>query len=254
MITLNDHNISSLDKPPEPFHRNILINCHIQTGDRVLVSDDGFVCVFNQNEEQVVKILNTIFASARLLLHIPLDIVRKTELCNFEWRPLRRQIKLTGYALVERNMACLQRDEKGGSFENWRSSYRVVVNSEGMIKTIRFAYWILQNKDLHTDLLLLFDGFTLFNKGACTASFLYGWMMIETFLSKIWNEYVDSLRRSGKDKEALKDHNRWTTFHHIAFSVSCQMHPALASCLEVSKTWKPNLQTTRSIMVRVSKT
>lgn len=39
--------------------------------------------------------------------------------------------------------------------------------------------------------------------------------MIENFLGKIWNEYVDSTSRSKKDKATLKDHNRWTTYHHI---------------------------------------
>src|SRR5213080_4885781 len=40
-------------------------------------------------------------------------------------------------------------------------------------------------------------------------------MMIKTFLGKIWNEYVDSMSRLTKDKNTLKDHNRWTTYHHI---------------------------------------
>jgi hypothetical protein len=39
--------------------------------------------------------------------------------------------------------------------------------------------------------------------------------MIETFLSKVWKEHIDSLSRSKKDKDSLKDHNRWTTYHHI---------------------------------------
>jgi hypothetical protein len=32
------------------------------------------------------------------------------------------------------------------------------------------------------DLILLFDGFTLYYKGAYTTAYLYGWMMIETFI------------------------------------------------------------------------
>jgi hypothetical protein len=190
-----------------------------------MVTDDGFVCVFNENEEQVIRILNTIFASARLFLDIPLDIVRKTELCNFEWVPAKEQVRFVGYVLVERNVFYLQRDEKNENFEKWQSSPRTAVSQEDIIKTIRFAYWIPQNKDLHTDLLLLFDGFTLFNKGAYTASYLYSWMMIETFLSKIWKEYIDSSDRSGKDKGALKDHNRWTTFHHIEMLSAINMMP-----------------------------
>jgi hypothetical protein len=41
------------------------MSCNIQNGDRVMVTDDGFVCLFNDDDNEVIRILNTIFASAR---------------------------------------------------------------------------------------------------------------------------------------------------------------------------------------------
>jgi hypothetical protein len=84
-----------------------------------------------------------------------------------------------------------------------------------MEQTIQFADGVLSNQDLHMDLILLFDGFTLYYKGAYTAAYLYGWMMIETFVGKIWDNYIESINRSRRDKHTLKDNNRWTTYHHV---------------------------------------
>jgi hypothetical protein len=58
--------------------------CDIQNADRVVITDDGFVCIFEDNDDQVIRILNTIFVSARLLLGIHGDIVRIGELCPFK--------------------------------------------------------------------------------------------------------------------------------------------------------------------------
>jgi hypothetical protein len=172
--------------------------------------------VSNDNDELVIKILNTIFASARLFLDIRLDIVRIGELCNFEWISYSEFIRIVGYAFVERNIFSLQRDKNDQSFEEWKNVYnRKLITRDEMIKIIQFAYWILQRNDLHMDLILLFDGYILYYRGAFTASFLYGWMIIETFLTKIWKEYVDSLDRPQADKNALYAPDTWTTYRYI---------------------------------------
>jgi hypothetical protein len=213
-ITIGDNN-TALDKPPEPLMRKILMTCDIQNGDRVMVTDDGFICLFNDNDEQVIKILNTVFASARLFWGVSLDILRIGELCNFEWIPNSGFIRIVGYAFVERNIFSLQRDKNNETFEEWKNKLRKLVRRDEMIQIIKFAYWILQNNDLHMDLILLFDGYTLYHRGAFTASYLYGWMMIETFLSKTWKEYIESLDRPKADKDALSNYNSWTTYNQI---------------------------------------
>ena len=45
-------------------------------------------------------------------------------------------------------------------------------------------------------------------------------MIVETFLARLWDEYVDSLERTKNDKDALKDFRSWTSYHYIEmFSV-----------------------------------
>ena len=71
------------------------------------------------------------------------------------------------------------------------------------------------NPNLHNDLMLLFEGYTLYYKDAFVGSFLYGWMIVETFLARLWDEYVDSLDRTRNDKDALTDFRSWTSYRYI---------------------------------------
>lgn len=124
-------------------------------------------------------------------------------------------IAITNRVIVERNIFSLQRDGDYKAFENWKTIPRRLMTPTTMQQTIQFADSVLSNQDLHMDLILLFDGFTLYYKGAYTAAYLYGWMMIETFIGKIWDNYIESINRSRSDKNTLKDNNRWTTYHHV---------------------------------------
>jgi hypothetical protein len=64
-------------------------------------------------------------------------------------------------------------------------------------------------------MILLFDGFTLYLKNAFIGSSLYAWILIETFLSKLWEDHVKSLERSREDKTSLRNFNLWTSYHYI---------------------------------------
>jgi hypothetical protein len=170
--------------------------------------------------------------------------VRLGELCNFEWVPESQYIKITGYAFVERNILSFQRDiPDKAAFENWKNGLRRLVRPSDMEQMIKFADHVLSNEDMQMDMVLLFDGFTLEYKGAYTAAYLYAWMMIETFLAKIWNEYVDRTNRSAKDKNTLKDHNRWTTYHHI------EMHSAMNKMNDTTRDLMHRLRNKRNSIV-----
>ena len=219
-VTIHSSN-ALLERPPQGIplevRREICIITYVNHMGQIIVTDDGFVGLFlrEEQDQQAIEFLNTIFASARLLWGIEGYIVRLWERCNFEWIPNSRYISITSRAIVERNIFSLQRDGDDQAFENWKTIPRRLITPTMMEQTIQFADDVLSNQDIHMDLILLFDGFTLYYKGAYTAAYLYGWMMIETFVGKIWDNYIESINRSRKDKDTLKDNNRWTTYHHI---------------------------------------
>jgi hypothetical protein len=55
---------------------------------------------------------------------------------------------------------------------------------------------------------------------------------LKTFLGKIWEDYVDTLKRANSEKDALKDSRSWTTYHHIEMlSMIFKMKPVVRSLL-----------------------
>lgn len=77
------------------------------------------------------------------------------------------------------------------------------------------------------------EGYTLHYKGAFNGAFLYGWMIIETFLAKLWIEYVNLMTdRIPDGKDALRDFRSWTGYHHIEiFYTVGQLTPIVRNLL-----------------------
>jgi hypothetical protein len=108
------------------------------------------------------------------------------------------------------------RDGDEVAFTSWRVIDRKTVAISKFKEMVSFAYTVLSKYPiLHRDLLLLFEGYTLLSKDALNGAYLYGWMMIETFLDELWEEYVESLQLNRVDKDSLKHHDRWTGYHQI---------------------------------------
>ena len=84
-------------------------------------------------------------------------------------------------------------------------------------KVLDRSYHYLTTKDskenLYNDLLLGLEGYSLFYSDAFKAAYLYGWMVIETVIDRIWKEYVTALKISSDDKKNLKYSSQWTVHH-----------------------------------------
>ena len=84
-------------------------------------------------------------------------------------------------------------------------------------KVLDRSYHYLTTKDskenLYNDLLLGLEGYSLFYRDAFKAAYLYGWMVIETVIDRIWKEYVTALKISSDDKKNLKYSSQWTVHH-----------------------------------------
>jgi hypothetical protein len=96
--------------------------------------------------------------------------------------------------------------------------YRVVRSSEGTV---------------YDGLLLALEGYTLFYREALRAAYLYGRMIVETGIDRMWKEYVTSLKISSDDKSNLKDSGRWTIQHktEVLFA-SQEIHPKYRDLLK----------------------
>jgi hypothetical protein len=187
-----------------------------RSGNLIIISDDGFVGVLMPRQE-AQSLLNTIFAT--MITHgIQGEVVQDSDLCGFQWDSNSRLIRIIQYdALSWRVRFSLTRDDPNSNqFTSWENHRRTTLTIDKWNKILDRVYDYTTSPDLHNDLILAFEGYTLLFEKAYKPAYLYGWMIIEDFLSKLWETYVESLEgRSSKDKEALTNHNTWTNHHHI---------------------------------------
>jgi hypothetical protein len=212
-ITVDD-NSTTLGKPPKCHTRRIAVR-HTLNDIDAFVTDDGFVCLMTEQTESALKLLNAIFA-AGIAWGIMNEKVIAKDLCRCSLDNATNTLMITEYCVPsERIMFSLQRDEEGEKFSDWKEYSRELVNLEKCRGILQMADWFRIRPNLHNDLMLLFEGYALYYKDAFAGSFLYGWMIVETFLARLWDEYVDYLNRTSNDKEALRDFRSWTSYHYI---------------------------------------
>jgi hypothetical protein len=107
-------------------------------------------------------------------------------------------------------------DPNSNQFSSWRNHPRQRLRIDRWKEILERAYDYTTKPDLHNDLILVYEGYTLLLGGAFKGAYLYGWMIIENFLSKLWETYVESLEgRSRDEKKALTNSKNWTSYHDI---------------------------------------
>jgi hypothetical protein len=186
--------------------REVVIDHKLSNGEEVIVSDDGFIGVF-MPKENAIPFLNTIFGTA-LTLGYRGELLLESDLCQFEWDRSSKQIRITSYDIMsERNRDALMRDDpRSNQHKAWSRPKRTQLRIDRCKEILDRAQDYMTNPELHNDLILSFEGFTLVLRGAFRAAFLYGWMIIETFLAKLWDDYVNSQKgKPGQSNTPLKN-------------------------------------------------
>lgn len=189
---------------------NVLYNTDYK-GKTILVTDDGFIGIIGIGDENwVIGFLNLLFASAQFLLEIHGYSITLGELCYFEYNEIENNISITFIVFLERNFGYLLRKRKDDWFNK---KHRQLITINEIERLVNFCKYISDKKDARLDLVLLFEGYTLSYRGGYTAGYLFGWMIIETFISKIWKDYVKS-NQSSFDKNNLNT-NRLKSYNYI---------------------------------------
>ena len=247
VVTENSHlNVLSeeLQEPPRPRTRVVRLIHKIPTGEKILITDDGFVGVFNTNKESARYLLNTIFATG-VTFGIGSEILTSQDICYFTYDDTQKYILISNsHGPSERTMFAFQRDEaKGEPFYQWQEfKARAGYHPEMIKKILDTVSDYINNPSIRQDLLLLLEGYTLYYRESYRGAYLYGWMLIETFLTKLWEEYVQSLPRSNNDKDSLMDNRSWTSYHHIEmFTALGKMDSLVRNLLHALRRKRNNL-------------
>ena len=94
-----------------------------------------------------------------------------------------------------RNYIQFKRSPLVESYE-WKMYPRKVLTLSKIENTIHYANDFYDDGDIHRDLLLLADGFTLYYQDEINAPYLYAWMMIETFITERLGEICQNVKQN----------------------------------------------------------
>lgn len=180
----------------------------------ILVTDDGMIGILTTERSEALRFLNIVFATAIVEnIHLP-RLATDLDLFPIIVDNEKNQIKIATLKTTGRNVISVERDTPG-------QSHRVNLVDRQFIPINKAKEWIHASNHNFTrtefvdDLLLLADGFSLFLDHSYQASFLFGWMLVETFLDRIWDNYVKTLDRKGDERDNLKNTRNWSAYHHI---------------------------------------
>jgi hypothetical protein len=210
---------SELGKPPGYGARKLVIDHILRNNMRIVASDDGFIGIFKKEITEVLKILNTIFATG-ITVGVGSEFVIERDLCKFKLTNNNSQIQLDQIGgPSERNCFFFMRDNDS-ELNKWRNyNTRHEAPIKDVKKVLDRSYDFLAAKDtngnLYHDLLLVLEGYSLYYRQAFSGAYVYGWMILETVVDSFWKEYVTTLKISSDDKKKLKESSQWTTQHYI---------------------------------------
>jgi hypothetical protein len=210
---------SELSKPPRYGTRKVVLDHSLQNNQRIVVSDDGFIGIFEKGLAETLKILNTIFATG-ITFGVGSEFVIERDLLHFKLTNNNSYLQLReNRGPSERNMFFFKRDSDS-ELNKWRSyntRHVVPINSVKKMLDRSCDYLATEDRniDLYQDLLLVLEGYSLYYRQAFSGAFVYGWMILETVVYHIWKEYVNTLKISSKDKKRLKESSQWTSQHYI---------------------------------------
>jgi hypothetical protein len=197
--------------------RQMVVEYKNRSGTPVIISDDGFVGVFIKSRQEALSFLNTIFATM-VTYGVQGEAVQDSDLCGFQWESNSGLIRITEYDILSMRVRfSLTRDDRNSNqFSSWENHPRTRLTPDRWKEILERAYDYTMKPDLHNDLILAYEGYTLLLAGAFKGAYLYGWMIIENFLSKLWETYVKSLEgRSSDENKTLTDNKSWTSYLDI---------------------------------------
>lgn len=179
---------------------------------KILVTDDGFFGVIGMSKLESLKMLNLIFANSLFTMDFLAKVASNLDLIEFEHNS-EKTLTMGHMKTTQRNVISFERDTSG-------ASHRVNRINRTQIKIETTKQWVDGGHDLSktnfvNDVLLLAEGFTFVLDEQYRAAFLYCWMLIETFVDELWQDYAKSLERTSNEKKDLFSHRNWFVYHQI---------------------------------------
>ncbi len=207
---------TQLGKVTEKHKRKIVLNFDLDSETKIIVSDDGFICpIMKGTQEGKKKFLNVIFATFTTKFGQSHHMLND-DFSSFMWTEGNDFIEI-GFVKGVYSLRNSLEYERGdpSTFHLWASMPRRHVNKEALKGIIEQGYRFYKNPEFTQDILFIGEAWSLSYDKMQMASFLYSWMIIENLIEVRWEKYIDSLNRSGNEKDFLKNSGAWSASHYI---------------------------------------
>ena len=162
----------------------------------------GFVGIHAKNENEALKILNTIYAVS-LIFGFDSISVRESELFYMNMN--------SNSSSVGRFSWHSMGDTRRPSPYTSHGIRKVAIPLETMKTIIETAERISHNENLNELVLFLLESFTHFYDSEYSQSFLYSWLIVENHMTRLFNEMLSDKKVSSERKKKFYRHDKWSS-------------------------------------------
>jgi hypothetical protein len=178
-------------------------------GRDIIIRDDGFIVIFDDDSLYVLRCLNEIMATG-LLLGLPFYSARPSEVA--EVSADATSLKLGGWSIVPRGLGYRQHHESHYSYvSNFDPVFQM--SAEDIQVLIYVASELASDDKVSGRLSLLGESNTCLASSEYTNSFIIGWMILELHLSALWKRYLDKKKVGGR--VISKNTEKWNVSYII---------------------------------------
>ncbi|AIF69452.1 hypothetical protein PAP_05205 [Palaeococcus pacificus DY20341] len=176
----------------------------------LIIRSDGFVGIVHENKEDVLKWINVIFGTALLLDKFSCYFVRESEIASIEVNPTTMEI--AGMRIPLTTLRTYQVDPIV-SKHVFHLKREKVIPKEDIKEAIKIAELISKNKELADEIIFLLSGFTHYQEHEYQQAFIATWIVIEKYLSQLWENFIRRRNLSKRRREKLTNSLLWRTDH-----------------------------------------
>ncbi len=175
-------------------------------GKKLVVYSDGFVGVEAEDESEALRILNTIFGIA-LISGIDCLSTRELELADIKIDPDSLTITATTWQFSSLRSLLMERRRDTLYY------IRKEVPKETIEEILNKAEIVARDQKLAELLIFLIEGYTHYANSEYSHSFIINWLIVERYLSELWEDFIKERQVIGDRKRKLKNPVQWGTDH-----------------------------------------
>jgi hypothetical protein len=172
-------------------------------GRIIVINEDGFIAIGEQDSLKATKMLNEIMATA--FLHgLQFLSARELEVSDAEIDP--STLNLTSFGVRGTSL----RAQLFPMNQFSTRIFRIEIEKETLVDLIREAERINQDPDLADFLVLLLEAHTCMQSSEYMQSFMMSWMIVEKNVFWMWNRFLKEEMITGDRRRKLTNPMSWT--------------------------------------------